>query len=63
MEKINGKSIFNGIAVGKILFYSKDAGQVKRVKITDTRAEMERYNRAKEKAVDELNAIYSKAVK
>ena len=47
MEKINGKSIFNGIAVGKILFYSKDAGQVKRVKITDTRAEMERYNRAK----------------
>ena len=43
MEKINGKSIFNGIAVGKILFYSKDAGQVKRVKITDTRAEMERY--------------------
>ena len=63
MEKINGKSIFNGIAVGKILFYSKDAGQVKRVKITDTRAEMERYNRAKEKAVDELNAIYAKAVK
>lgn len=63
MEKIKGKSIFNGIAIGKILFYSKDAGQVKRVKTKDTEGELERYQRAKEKAIAELNEIYAKAVK
>ena len=63
MEKINGKSIFNGIAIGKILFYSKDAGKVKRIKTKDTKAELERYQRAKEKAIAELNEIYAKAVK
>ncbi len=63
MEKINGKSLFNGVAIGKILFYSKDAGQVKRIKITDIAAELERYEAAKNKAVHELNELYAKAVK
>lgn len=63
MEKFTGKSIFNGIAIGKILFYSKDGVQIFRHKIEDTDAEIARYNKAKEKAIEELNAIYEKAVK
>ncbi len=63
MEKFTGKSIFNGIAIGKILFYSKDGVQIFRHKVEDTDAEMARYNEAKEKAIEELNVIYEKAVK
>ncbi|CCZ04222.1 phosphoenolpyruvate-protein phosphotransferase [Eubacterium sp. CAG:603] len=63
MEKFTGKSIFNGIAIGKILFYSKDGVQIFRHKVEDTDAEIARYNKAKEKAIEELNAIYEKAVK
>lgn len=63
MDKFTGKSIFNGIAIGKILFYSKDGVQIFRHKVEDTDAEMARYNKAKEKAIEELNVIYEKAVK
>lgn len=63
MEKFTGKSIFNGIAIGKILFYSKDGVQIFRHKVEDIDAEIARYNKAKEKAIEELNAIYEKAVK
>lgn len=63
MEKFTGKSIFNGIAIGKVLFYSKDGIQIFRHKVEDTDAEIARYNKAKEKAIEELNVIYEKAVK
>ena len=36
MEMYTGKSIFKGIAIGKILFYQKGEQPVKRVKIEDT---------------------------
>ena len=42
MEKLTGKSILKGIAIGKILFYQKDEQAVKRVKTEDTKAEIER---------------------
>ena len=63
MEKIEGKSIFGGISIGKIHFYSKGEQQVKRVKIDDIDAETLRYDAAKEQAIEELNALYEKAVK
>ena len=63
MEKIEGKSIFGGISIGKIHFYSKGEQQVKRVKVDDIDAETERYDAAKGQAIEELNALYEKAVK
>ena len=63
MDKVKGKSILNGIAIGKISFYSKDVGQVKRKKTDDPDSELKRYENAKSKAIEELNIIYEKAVK
>lgn len=63
MEKVNGKSIVNGIAIGNILFYKKGEQAVKRIKIEDTQEEIRRYEAAKEVAVEQLNALYEKAVK
>lgn len=63
MEKVNGKSIVNGIAIGNILFYQKGEQAVKRVKVEDTQAEIRRYEEAKDTAVEQLNGLYEKAVK
>lgn len=63
MEKVTGKSIFKGIAIGKILFYQKGEQTVKRYKIEDTAAEIKRYEDAKEKAVAQLDELYQKALK
>jgi len=63
MNKVYGKSILKGIAIGNILFYQKGEQSVKRVKIEDIQAEIQRYEEAKEKAVEQLNALYQKALK
>src|SRR5574344_1202486 len=63
MEKYSGKSIFNGIAIGKIHFHSKNEGVVTRSKIENVEEELRRYQIAKDKAIDELTMIYEKAVK
>lgn len=62
MEQYNGKSIFKGTAIGRILFYSKGQQQVKREKIEDAEAEIKRYEEAKSKAIEQLGALYDKAL-
>ncbi|MCI7062408.1 MAG: phosphoenolpyruvate--protein phosphotransferase [Lachnospiraceae bacterium] len=63
MEIYEGKSIFKGIAIGKIYYYQKGKQQVKREKIRDVAAEKARYEAANEKASVQLQALYEKAVK
>ena len=63
MEIYEGKSIFKGIAIGKIYYYKKGKQQVKREKIQDAAAEKARYEAANEKAAEQLQKLYEKAVK
>ena len=63
MRIYNGKSVFNGIAIGKIRVYKKDVQQVKRTKVTDMEAELSRFASAKEEAVRQLQGLYNKALK
>ena len=63
MEKYTGKSIFKGIAIGKILFYQKGEQPVKRVKIEDTAEQIKRYEDARAKAAEQLLGLYEKALK
>jgi phosphoenolpyruvate-protein phosphotransferase len=62
MQKYNGKSVFGGIEIGKALIFRKDEGQVRRKHITDTETEILRMNEAREKAKEELQVLYEKAV-
>ena len=62
MEQYSGKSIFKGTAIGRIFFYSKDQQKVRRARVEDVEAEIERYEAAKEKAVNQLYGLYEKAV-
>ena len=63
MEKYTGKSIFKGIAIGKILFYQKGEQPVKRVKIEDTAEQIKRYEDARAKAAEQLQGLYEKELK
>lgn len=63
MQIYKGKSVFGGIAIGKISVYKKDEQLVKRVKIEDVDAEMERYTAARNIAAAQLQKLYDKALK
>lgn len=60
---MDGKSVFGGIAIGRLSVYNKTDHAVKRVKITDAKAETERFLKAKEEAKKQLAAFYEKALK
>lgn len=62
MEQYNGKSIFKGTAIGRVLFYSKNQQLVKRTKIEDAEAEIARYEAAKATAIEQLGALHDKAL-
>ena len=61
--EITGKSVFSGIAIGKLAIFQNGDNPVKREKITDSRAEIQRFTDAKEEAKVQLAALYEKALK
>ncbi len=63
MRKYVGKSICQKIAIGKIFFMHKQENTVKRERVEDTKAEVARFESAKERSLEQLGAIYDKAVK
>ncbi len=62
MKIYKGKSVFGGIAIGKIQVYGKGEKRVKRTKVEDTEAEILRYRQAAREAMDQLKVLYEKAL-
>lgn len=56
-----GKSILNGIAIGKVRFLKKEQAKISDA-ASDVEAELKNFEEAKEKAVSQLRALYDKAV-
>ena len=63
MVKFNGKGVYGAIALGKISVFKRKETAVKRIHVEDIQAEKLRLESAKEKAVNELQEIYNKALK
>lgn len=63
MKVYQGKSVFGGIAIGKIQVWKKGEQQVKRYKVEDLDGEVARFQTAKDEAVEQLGALYEKALK
>lgn len=63
MEKLTGKKIYNGIAIGKVLFFAKSEERVTRMHVEDAEAELVRFEEAKKRAIGQLQELYDKAVK
>ena len=57
-----GKSVFGGIAIGKIKIWKKEPVTVKRTHIKDCDAEYLRFTEAKEKAIAQLKKLQKKAL-
>ncbi len=58
----SGKSVLNGIAIGKIYLYKKQEYVLEKKQIEDAEAEIARFETAKEKATEQLDALYHKAL-
>lgn len=63
MELYRGKSVFGGIAIGRLHIYSKKDLQVKRERIEDVESEVARFHEAKDKAIGQLAGLYEKSLK
>ena len=62
MQVATGKSVLNGIAIGKIKVYTPPKVVISESLVEDTDAELARFDEAREKAIDQQNALYEKAV-
>ncbi len=60
---IQGKSVFSGIAIGRLSVYNKAENVVKRVKITDIDGEIRRFEEARKEGKKQLADLYEKALK
>ena len=61
MKVLEGKSVFPGIAIGKIQVWKEEWDQVKRIHVPDRNQELRRLEEAKEKAIAELKELHRKA--
>ncbi len=61
MLTFQGKSVYGGIAIGKINVWQKNAQTVKRIHTPNTDNETKRFKDAVSKADDELKLLYEKA--
>ena len=62
MQVGTGKSILNGIAIGKLKIYKKKDTVISTAQVTDTAAEEARFEEARAKAIDQQTALYEKAL-
>lgn len=63
MITCQGKSVFSGVAIGKIFVYKKADNTVEKYQIEDAAAEFERFKAAQAKAITQLQALYEKTCK
>ena len=63
MIKCSGKSVLKGIAIGRIYLYKKQEYVLKQETIENPEAEIERMEKAKENATEQLEELYQKALK
>lgn len=62
MITIQGKSVFGGVSIGKLMFYKRNEKVIKREHVSDADAEWKRFEAAKGQAVDQLKELYEKAL-
>ena len=62
MQCFQGKSVYKGIAMGPIVVLKKNDYQVKRTRIEDAEAEVNRVDEAVKASQQQLQKLYDKAV-
>lgn len=62
MITLKGKSVFGGIAIGKLAFYKRRQHTIKRTHVDNPSAEVQRFEHARETAMQQLKCLYDKAM-
>lgn len=62
MEIYQGKSVFGGVAIGRLYIYNKKKLQVKREHIEDVEKEVKRFLDAKDAAIEQLDGLFEKSL-
>ena len=62
MQVGTGKSVLNGIAIGKLKIYKKKDTVISAAEVADNAAEVARFEDARAKAIDQQTALYEKAL-
>lgn len=63
MISFKGKGVYGAVAIGNVSLFKRGDVQVRRTHVEDIQAEFKRFEAAKELAVEQLGAIYEKALK
>ena len=62
MITISGKTVCAGIAFGPVFVFSREESTIKRHHIESSEEEIARFEKAREKAIEELGMLYDKAI-
>lgn len=62
MIELVGKTVCSGISIGRIKYYAKQENVVQRISVSEYEPELKRFEEAKQKAIEELNLLYERAV-
>lgn len=60
MEIYKGTATFSGIAIGKILYYSRGEYQIRQCLVSNIKKEIQEFHTARLQAVKELEELYEK---
>ena len=63
MITLTGKKVSEGIAMGKLSFYKRDSKEIRRIYVKDVEKEVQRFQKARQKALQELKELYDTAAK
>ncbi len=63
MITLTGKKVSEGIAMGKLSFYKRDSKEIRRIYVKDVEKEVQRFQKARQKALQELKELYETAAK
>ena len=62
MQVATGKSVLNGIAIGKLKLFKKASKVISEACVENCDAELERLENARQKAIEQQTALYEKAL-
>lgn len=62
-DYIDRKKISEGIAIGRLSFYKRDTKEIRRIYVKDVEKEVMRFQKARQKALQELRDLYDLAAK
>ena len=63
MITLTGKKVSEGIAIGKLTFYKREGKEIRHIYVKDVEKEVQRFQKARQKAIQELKVLYDTAAK